>query len=806
MLVSYNWLNEYVDLSEFSPKKVADDITLAGLEVEGLINDGPQIEKLVVGQVLEASKVEGSDHLNLTQVDIGQEAPQQIVCGAPNVKVGQKVIVALPGAVLPGDFEIKEAEIMGIESKGMICSLQELGFAENVIPKKYADGIYVLPDEAEVGQDPSPLIGLDDVIMDIDLTPNRADALSMRGQAYEAAAVFDKPVHIPKAVKVEEADQEIGDFMSVSVEDSQATPIYKMRLITDLEVKESPLWLQRKIMAAGMRPIDNLVDVTNYIMMEYGQPLHAFDYDAIGTDKIHVRYAKEGESLTTLDGMDRQLTSDNLVITDGEKPIGLAGVMGGENSHISDQTRTVALEAAVFDGQTIRKSAQAAGLRSEASSRYEKGINVEAVDRALDHAAALLAELGGGQVLSGVAEEVAIQAENSEVKVSIDYLDRILGTDLSKEVVIDILERLNFGYEDLGEDEVKVIVPPRRWDIHIPADVAEEVGRIYGYNNLPSTLPGGQPTEGVLTPIQKLGRKTRRILEDHGLNQAITYSLTTKEKAGLMTMRDTAATQLNWPMTEEHAVLRRSLLPGLLDSAAYNQAREMKNVALYETGRVFYAVPGENLLDEAEHVAAVIVGDFTGDKWLGDVSQVDFFTIKGVLESLLESYGLAGQISYQANNQIPELHPGRTADLLLDGERIGFLGQIHPSLAEELDLDETYVFEFSLDAINDAAKATMLAEPVPVYPGTSRDIAFIVDEEVSHSDLYQTIKEAGGQYLQSVTLFDLYQGDGIAEGKKSMAYSLRYQDPNATLVEEAVDADFEAVEAALVEKYQAEIR
>lgn len=807
MQVSFNWLKEYIDLDDVTPYELGDRFTLSGLEVENIYGYDGGIDNLVVGEVLTAEPIEDSDYLYFTTVDIGQNEPQSIVCGAPNVEVGQKVIVALPGAVLPGDFEIKETSMMGYPSNGMICSLQELGFEESVIAKEYAEGIYVLPEESTPGEDVNPLLGLDDYIYEFDITPNRADALSMRGVAHEVSAILDKPLRFAEKDLEEDAETSITEKIEVSVENPDDTPIYEMRVIENVEVRESPIWLQRKLMAAGMRPIDNLVDITNYIMLEYGQPLHAFDYDAIGTSKIHVRRANEDEELVTLDGKERLLSEENLVITDGENAIGLAGVMGGENSHISDTTTRVALEAAVFNPIMIRRTAGQLDLRSEASSRYEKGLNIAVVTKALDHAATLMAELGGGKVVQGVASERDLEPEITHVPVSLDYLNKLLGLELTEPVLFDILERLGFGFEVQEEENNFVVhVPPRRWDISIPADIAEEVARVYGYNRVPATLPEGKWLPVELTPDQKATRLTNAYLESVGLNQAITYSLTTTEKANIFTAHESEDTTLSSPMSEDHKTLRKSLVPGLLDAAQYNRARSMKDVFLYETGSIYLKADNQKLLDEKNHVAGLLLGSLEADNWMEESRPVDFFTVKGIVEDLINNFGLVSKVTYEAVTDRVRMHPGRTAKVLLDGLDIGYLGQVHPTTAAEFDLEDTYVFELNLEMLVGADKVEIHQEEIPKYPGITRDVALLVDKTVSHQEIVNLIREESDQWLSSITLFDYYQGENIPENKKSVAYSLYYQNPNKTLKEDEVNEDFEHVQNILSDKLNADIR
>lgn len=805
MRVSVKWLSEYLDLNDISPVELADQITLTGIEVDDVTLPSLTLEKLVVGEVLTAEGMEDSDHLKATTVDVDQDEPAQIVCGAPNVKAGQKVIVALPGAKLPNGLKIKKSKLRGVVSNGMICSLQELGFSEAVMPKKAEDGIYVLPDDAKTGHSALPYIGLDDAFIELDITPNRADALSMRGVGYEVGAILSQKPAFPKVTVSEDASESISDYISVSVDDDKDAPVYKMRVIKDVKVQESPMWLQRKLMHAGIRPIDAVVDVTNYIMLEYGQPLHAFDYDALGSKTIRVRRAEQDELLVTLDGQERRLNPGNLVITNGEKPVALAGVMGGENTHVTGETQTIALESALFESSVIRKTAQALNLRSESSSRFEKGLNTAAIETALDHAAQLIADLGNGQVVSGVARVEAIQPENKNVTITLDRINQALGTDLVMDEVVHLMDRLGFESETSAHT-LTVTVPPRRWDIAIEADIIEEVARLHGYHRLPATLPKSESIPGELTHKQQRVRDTRHFMEGAGLSQAISYALTTNEKAAAFSSVKGEPVKLDWPMSEEHQALRKSLLSGLLDNVQYNVARQNRHVGFYEIGRVFYPVSDSKLPKEVTHVAGALTGSRIESNWQEKEQPVDFYAVKGILEEWFAVIGVSDDITYEPSKDYPELHPGRTAHIRWQDQVVGVIGQLHPKLADERDLKETYLFEIDMDALLDTEKDPLIYSSIPKYPGTSRDVAFVVDETVLHETVLSVMKEAGGKWLKSIRLFDLYQGDNIEQGKKSMAYSLAYLNPEATLKEEEVTKDFEAVKEALVEKLDAEIR
>ncbi len=802
MLVSFNWLKEYLDLSNITPQELAEEFTLGGLEVELTTYLGEGLDHLVVGEVLTAEPVEGSEHLQKLTVDVGNEV-LPIVCGAANCEAGQKVIVAKVGAILPGNFEIKQTEIMGEASEGMICSLDELGFSDSVVPKYAEDGIYVLQADAVVGADARPYIGLDDSIMEFDLTPNRADAMSMRGMAYDAAALLSQTPKFAEVQVDEDASESVDDYISVSVEDTTDTSDYKMRIVKDVTIGESPLWMQKKLMHAGMRPIDLVVDVTNYVMLEYGQPLHAFDYDKLESKEIYVRRAKAGEEFTTLDGQDRKLTAENLVITNGKKAVALAGVMGGENSQITEDTKLIAIESAVFKPALTRRTAAALNLRSEASSRFEKGINKATVQEAADLAAQLIAELGGGQVISGTAESTSAKAENVIVKTSVARIDGLIGTDLDEKEIEDILDRL--GFENTVENgEIEAIIPPRRWDVKIEEDLVEEIARIYGYNNIPVTLPVTESTPGQLTTAQAITREVRQLLEGNGLEEAISYALMSEEEATRYAITAGATAALKNPLSKDRTTLRQNMISGLIENARYNLAHQVSNVAMYEVGHVFYKESEEDFR-EYNHLGGLLTGEMSKE-WFGQEEATDFYTIKGLVETLLAEFAFTEEISYKLASSRAGMHPGRTADVYLGEEVIGYLGQVHPSIAKENDLKDTFVFELSLDKIVAAEKIATEYETLNLYPGSSRDIALLVDASVTHAEIEQVISENGGDYLESIHLFDLYAGENIEKDKKSVAYSLYFVNPKATLKEDEVNNDFNRIQEALIDTFKLEVR
>lgn len=803
MFVSYKWLQEYVDLTGITAKELADRITKSGIEVESVevLNKGAK--GVVVGHVLECEPHPNADKLRKCLVDIGEGEPVQIICGAPNVAKGQKVAVAKAGAVLPGGLKIKRAKLRGEESNGMICSLQELGIESKLVPKEYADGIFVFPSDAPVGADALELLNLDDEVLELGLTPNRADCLSMIGVAYEVAAILGRSVKLP-VIELQENGENVHDYISVRVDASEDNPLYAGRIVKNVKIGPSPLWMQTRLMAAGIRPHNNVVDITNYILLEYGQPLHAFDYDRLGSKEIVVRRAKAGETIVTLDDTKRTLTEDHLVITNGTEPVALAGVMGGANSEVRDDTTTVFIESAYFTSPAIRKASKDHGLRSEASTRFEKGIDPARTKEALDRAAALMAEYAGGEVVGGIVEVNTLKEQEVTVTITLDRINRVLGTAITKDEVATILTNLQFAFtEDNGT--FTITVPSRRRDISIEEDIIEEVARLYGYDRLPATLPVAETKPGKLTPYQAKRRKVRRYLEDVGLFQAITYSLTSAEKATMFALETAEPIRLALPMSEERSVLRQSLLPHLLEVASYNRARQVENVAVYETGAV-YLTSGENALpSEKERLAGVVTGVWHAHLWQGEKKAVDFYVVKGILDGLFELLGLTNRIEYkQAKRE--HMHPGRTADILLDGKTIGFVGQLHPVVQKEYDLKETYVFELALADLLNTEIEDIRYEPIPRFPSITRDIALVVDENVVAGELQKAIIEAGGSLLKEVAIFDVYKGDRLPDGKKSIAFSLRYYDPERTLTDEEVTAVHEKVIQAVEQQFGATLR
>jgi phenylalanyl-tRNA synthetase beta chain len=806
MLISYNWLKEYVNV-EISPSELADKITKSGIEVEMVESLNKGISGVVVGYVQECIQHPNADKLRVCKVDIGQGEVSQIVCGAPNVAQGQKVAVAVPGAVLPGNFKIKKAKLRGEESLGMICSLQELGVDTKLVPKEYSSGIFVMPSDAEPGSDALEYLNLNDHVLELGLTPNRADCLNVLGVAYEVAAILEQDVKLPDT-SITASEETAEDFISVSIESLEDNPYYGAMIIRDVKIGPSPLWMQNRLMASGIRPINNIVDITNYVLLEYGQPLHAFDYNRLGSKEIVVRRAAEGEQIQTLDDQDRSLKDTHLVITNGKEPIAVAGVMGGATSEVQNDTTNVLLEAAYFASSRVRAASKDLGLRSEASSRYEKGIDRNRVYAAAKRAAGLMAELAGGKVADGIVEAGKREVNTYTVKMDVSRMNNLLGTTITSEQTAAIFDRLGFSYKE-SNGVFEVVVPTRRPDITIEADLIEEVGRIYGYDRIPTTYLLSEARPGGLTASQAKRREIRKYLEGAGLYQAVTYALTTPEKSTHFSYTEDAVYPISvaHPMSEERSTLRMSLLPQLLEVLQYNRNRSMEDLAVYEMGSVFINRQEvlNDLPEEYVFVSGAVTGVFNEHLWQGERKTADFYVIKGILEGLMSELNLSERITYESG-EIENMHPGRTAVVKLDGIPVGLVGQLHPALQIELDLKDTYVFELNATNLIEADTEQMVYKTLPRYPSITRDIALVVDQDLPAGDLFTVIQAAGGELLKEVNLFDLYQGEKMEEGKKSLAFSLKYFDPERTLTDEEVVTAHNRVLKSLEEHFGAQLR
>ena len=797
MLVSYNWLKQYTNVED-NANALAEKITRGGIEVEGVEYLAEEISNVVVGYVVSKEKHPDAEKLNVCQVNVGEEENLQIVCGAPNVDAGQYVIVAKVGAKLPG-IKIKKAKLRGVESQGMICSLAELGLSKSVVPKNYQEGIYVFETEQELGSDVIEVLGLNDYILDLSITPNRADALSMRGLTYELGALYNNKVNFNDVEKEENYE---ATSLQVAVE-SDSCRNYVGQIVKNVEVKSSPLWLQTRLMNSGIRPINNIVDITNYVLLEFGQPMHAFDKDLVG-DRIVVRDAKEGEVLETLDGEERKLQATDLVITDGTRAIALGGVMGGKNTEVSEETKNIILESAYFNPTSVRRTSATHGLRSDSSARFEKGIDPNMQKAALARAVELILELCPNAVVES-SVGVVNKEEEKVVEITTSYINNYLGITLSTEEIAAILEGLSFTVEVTGENLV-VKVPTRRPDISIKQDLVEEVIRIYGYDNLASTLPKfSKTTKGGLTYSQRMVRDLRAVYASLGFNDTINYSLVSEEEATEYTLEDHHKVRLLMPMTETHSTLRQSLVPGLLNTVQYNVARKQKDLKLLEIGRVFFGSGDDNIQPkETLYLSAALTGEERATKWLKESSSLDFFAAKGYLEVVFERLGLDEKVTYRKST-LEGMHPGRFAEVYLGEKRIGFIGEVHPRVADKLGLNTTYVFEINLDEVISESKVKPKYEEVTKYPEITRDIAMLVDVKDEYQNIYNVIESVNSKLITKVELFDLYVGAGLLVGKKSLALTITYSDKQKTLTDEEVTAVHDKVLSALTE-YGAIIR
>lgn len=792
MFISKEWLESYVEVNQ--PVNVlAERITRTGIEVDDIIDYTKGIKNLVVGYVQSIAAHPDADKLNVCQVDIGEVEPVQIVCGAPNVDAGQTVIVATVGGRLPGGVKIKRAKLRGERSEGMICSLQEIGVPTNLVPKQFENGIYVFSSEVTPGTDALSALYLDDQVMEFDLTPNRADALSMIGTAYETAALYNVPMVKPET-QSNENDEHTNDEISVTIQNEDKVPYYSARVVKDVTIKPSPEWMQMRLIKAGIRPINNVVDISNYVLIEYGQPLHMFDKDQIGSKQIEVRQAKADEVITTLDDQERKLVASDIVITNGNSPIAIAGVMGGDFSEVTKATTNVVIEGAIFDPVSIRHTSRRLNLRSEASSRFEKGIATEFVDEAVDRACYLLQTYADGTVTQGRVAEGDLGEFVTPIDISVSKVNQTIGFELAAKDIEAIFVQL--GFETTNTDDVlTVMVPSRRKDITIKEDLIEEIARIYGYDEIPSTLPVFEHvTHGSLTDRQSKSRIVKASLEGAGLNQAINYSLVDKERANHFALQNRDTVALLMPMSEAHSTLRQSLIPHLIDAVAYNVARKNNHVRLYELGRVFFGNGEGELPDEVEYLSGILTGDYTVNAWQGKKEEIDFFVAKGIVDRVAEKLDI--QFEYEAA-EINGLHPGRTAYVKLNEKVIGFVGELHPQIEKDNDLKRTYVFELNYDELMAVSVGYINYQPIPRFPGVSRDIALVINRDMPSAKLVNTIHQNGGDILQEAEVFDVYEGEHVAEDEKSIAIRLSYLDTEDTLTDDKVNAVHEAILTAL---------
>lgn len=788
MNTALSWIKAYVPDLECTAQEYCDRMTLSGTKVEGYTALDKNLEKIVVGEIRKIEKHPDADKLIVCQVDIGGQI-LQIVTGAPNVKEGDKVPVVLDGGKVAGGHDggplpeegikIKAGRLRGVESAGMMCSIEELGSSRDMYPDAPESGIYILPADAVPGEDAVALLGMRDTVFEYEITSNRVDCYSVLGIAREAAATFDKPF-LPPVVKVVENGENVNDYVSVEVEDADLCSRYCARVCTNIKIGPSPEWMQRRLAASGIRPINNLVDITNYVMEEYGQPMHAFDLDTVAGHKIIVRRAKDGEEFQTLDGQMRKLDKDILMICDAEKEIGIAGIMGGENSKITDKVKTVLFEAAVFNGPNIRKSAKRLGLRTDASGKFEKGLDPANAREAIDRACQLIQELGCGEVVGGTVDVCRTFAPLRVLPFEPDKYNKLLGTRISEEQMLSIFEKLDIRVLRNG-DQIQLEIPSFRQDLVGRADLAEEVARFYGYDKIPVTLPASSSTMGKLSFKLRVEQKARDIAEYCGFSQGMSYSFESpKVFDKLLLAQDDKAREaiaISNPLGEDFSIMRTLPLNGMLVSLSNNYNRRNKDVRLYELENVYIpkSLPLTELPDERMQ--------FT----LGFYGNGDFYTLKGVVEEFLESLGMKERKVYDPEAGRPFLHPGRQAAILYQGQQLGYLGEVHPLVCENYSIGtRAYVAVLDMPAVLPFATFDRKYEGIARYPAVTRDISMIVPKEVLAGDIESVIVQRGGRLLESYSLFDVYEGSQIKEGCRSLAYTISFRAMDRTLEESDV--------------------
>ena len=787
MNTTLSWIKAYVPELDVTAQEYTDAMTLTGTKVEGFVRADEDLEKIVIGQIEKIERHPDADKLIICQVNIGTETIQ-IVTGAPNVHEGDKIPVVLDGGrvagghdgkMTPGGIKIKKGKLRGIESNGMMCSIEELGSSREMYPEAPEYGIYIFPEDAQVGSDAIKALGLDDVNFEYEITSNRVDCFSVIGIAREAAATFRKEF-IPPVVTPTGNNEDAHDYVKVTVKDPDLCPRYCARMVKNIKIAPSPKWMQRRLAAAGIRPINNLVDITNYVMEEYGQPMHAFDYDQIAGHEIIVRRAEAGEKFVTLDGQQRQMDENVLMICDGEKSIGIAGIMGGENSMITDDVKTMMFEAACFDGTNIRLSAKRIGLRTDASGKFEKGLDPNNAEAAINRACQLIEELGAGEVVGGMVDVYSKKKEPVRVKFEPDKINALLGTDISAEEMLGYFAAVDLEYDAQTNE---VIAPTFRHDIFRTADLAEEVARFYGYDNIPTTLPSGEATTGKKPMKMRIEDMAREIAEFCGFSQGMCYSFESpKVFDKLLLPEDSSlrrAVQISNPLGEDFSIMRTISLNGMLSSLAFNYNHRNKNVRLYELGNIY--LPKQLPLTELPDERMKFTLGFYGDG--------DFFTMKGVIEEFLEKVGMKAKKTYDPTDKKPFLHPGRQADVIYQGKTIGFLGEVHPAVMDNYGLGEkTYVAVLDMPQIVEMASFDRKYTGIARYPAVTRDISMIVPKEISAGAIEAVIEQRGGKLLEGYHLFDIYEGAQILSGFKSMAYSISFRANDRTLEESDITA------------------
>ena len=788
-MINLEWVKDYIDISDQDLEKLAVKITESGINIEKVITN--KIDNLVIGKVVSCIDHPDSDHLHLCQVDIGKDELQQIVCGAPNVREGLKVIVALPGAVLPGDFAIKSSKIRGVESNGMICALYELGLEEKT-DETYAKGIEELNENAPVGKDPLVYLGLEDTLYELDIHKHRNnDCYYHIGFAYEISAILNRKVKLPELSYKEDKDN-VNNHFKLEV-DTPKCPYYLAKMVTNVEIKESPDFIKRRLLSVGMRPINNVVDISNYVMLEFGQPLHFFDKDTLG-DYILVRDAKEGEEVVTLDGKIRVLRSSDIVITDGEKPVCVAGVMGGENTEVTENTKNILIEAAIFDAVSIRYTAQHLDLRSEASIRYGKGLNYEYTLMAINRACHLLEKYAGAKVLSGMVSHDVVDKSEKVVEFRPEQVDKMLGIRITEEDMKVELERLDFPYT-LENGKFRIVIPRRRLDIDPNVnDIAEEIGRLYGYQKLVSTLPSVGIRRGEYIGDVKYRKAVSKRLRSLGFNEVKTYTLVSPDMSSKFDYEGKEKAILPNPMSIDKSVVRTTLIPSLLNVYQYNKARKVEDIHIYEVAKTY-----DKDYQEESKITFLMKGNYVVNPWKGSIP-CDFYLMKGFVEDILTYFGFQNRYSFEVST-IPDMHPGKSCRILLDRKPIGILGQVHPNVCK----DEVYVCELSLQALMQKVKPLKYKE-ASKYPVITKDVAFVVPREVSSSEIEKTIKKAGGRLLHSISVFDVYEGEHVEEGMKSIAYNLLFMAKDRTLTDEEVMQVFNQIIDKVLSVHNAELR
>ena len=790
-MISLEWVKEYIDISDQDLKELARKITESGINVEKVISN--HIDNLTIGEVVECTEHPDSDHLHVCQVNIGDKITQ-IVCGAPNVRKGLKVIVALPGAILPGDFEIKASKIRGEESNGMICALYELGLEEKT-DETYAKGIEELGSDAKVGTDPLVYLNLADTIYELDIHKHRNnDCYYHIGFAYEISAILNRKVTLPDT-NYKEIDDNINNHFNLKIETNKC-PYYLAKMVTDVEIKESPEFIKRRLISAGMRPINNVVDISNYVMLEYGQPLHFFDKEKLG-NTIIVRDAKESELITTLDKQERTLTKNDIVISNEKEAVCIAGVMGGLDTEVTNETKTILIESAIFNPVSIRYTAQNLNLKSEASIRYGKGLNYEYTEYAINRACHLLEKYANAKVLSGIVRYDDVDKTEKIVKFKAEDINKMLGITIDKKDMEIELNRLDFKYE-IKDDEFIVTIPKRRLDIDPNVnDIAEEIGRLYGYNKLVSTLPKLETKRGGYVGDVKYRKIFSKRLRTLGFNETKTYTLTSPEMASTFRYENKENAILPNPMSTEKSVVRTTIIPSLINVYNYNKTRKVEDIMLYEISKTY-----DKNYDEDIKISVLMRGNYITNKWQNNSIKTDFYLIKGIAENLLDYAGFKNRYSFIKDN-IDNMHPGISARIILDREQIGIIGRVHPKTLK----DDVYVMEISLSKLIKDIKPIKYKE-ASKYPEIKKDIAFIVPLKMTNEEIETEIKRAGGRLLTNIEVFDVYTGENVGKDEKSIAYNLTFQSPERTLTDEEVMNAFnniiEKVETKLNVKLRSE--